>query len=346
MPTLRPLEIDHAVKRGLDFIHRFACKPRNFSNYGSDLLWCFYLISSTSKNKQLRTQARAMGKARALQWRTDFRSLPSDRNADVLVDYLYGSSAADKLGYTDPRLHAEIMKAIAEFQVAEYLCFDPTKEPPPANVSERCVCGIVNEPGRRRCLKCRKGLTTLNRYEVGFYALTRTYSADLYGATLGARYADVIRWLPQMRPYCGSDDPEFYDTVYFVTHVIYTLNAYGRYRLSPRWLPNEFDFLKTHLQTAIANDDPEMTGEFVDSLKAFGLKSTHPLIRRGIAFLLSKQNHDGSWGDLKFRDAYARYHSTWTAIDGLRDYAWHSERICFPKLLPALKRSARSNGQP
>ena len=286
-----------------------------------------------------------MGKERARQWRKDYTSLPSDRDADVLVDYLYGSSAEYKLGYADRRLDAEIMKAIGEFQVSDYLCFDPTKEPPPADVLERCVCGVVNERGRKRCVKCRKGLTPLNRYEVGFYALTRTYSADCFGATLGARYSDVIRWLPQLRPYCGTDDPEFYDTVYFVTHVIYTLNAYGRYRLSPRWLPQEFDFLKTHLLTAISRDDPEMVGEFVDSLKAFGLENTHPLIRKGITYLVSKQHNDGSWGDLKFTDAYVRYHSTWTAVDGLRGYAWHGETICFPKLLPALKRFARGNGQ-
>src|SRR5690349_1894735 len=108
MATLRPLEIEHAVERGLIFIYRFACKPRNFLNYGSDLLWCFYLISSTSKNKQLRTQAREMGRALARQWRKDYASLPSKCDADVVVDYLYGTSAADKLGYPDPRLDAEI----------------------------------------------------------------------------------------------------------------------------------------------------------------------------------------------------------------------------------------------
>jgi len=342
MAMLRPLKLEHAVERGLDFIYRFACKRRNFSNYGSDLLWCFYLIASTSKNRQLRARAREMGKERARQWRHDHASLPSDPDAEVVVDYLYGTSAADKLGFADARLDAEIMKASRDFQAAEYLYFDPGKEAPPTDVSEPCVCGVVNERGRRRCVKCGKGLTRLNRYEVGFYALTRTYSGERFGVTLGARYADVIRWLPALRPYRGIGDPEFYDTVYFVTHVVYTLNAYGVYKLSPRWLPQEFNFLKAQLPSVIATDDPEMVGEFVDSLKAFGLRDTHPLIRSGIKYLLSKQNDDGSWGDVISADPYLRYHSTWTAVDGIREYAWRGERLCFPRLLPAIKRSART----
>ena len=343
MTTLQLLELEHAAERGLGFIYRFACKPRNLFHYGSDLLWCFYLISSTSKDKRLRTQAHQMGRERARQWRKDYTSLPPDRDADVVYDYLYGSSAANNLGYPDRRLDAEIMKAIGELKIADFLCFDPTKEPPPADASEQCACGVSNQRGRKRCVKCRKGLSPLTRYEVGTYALIRTYSADRFGAKLGANYSDVIRWLPELRPYCGADDPEFFDTVYYVTHIIYTLNAYNRYRLSPRWLPHEFDFLRTHLDTAISRDDPEMVGEFLDSLKAFGLKNSHPLIRRGITYLLSQQHNDGSWGDLTFKDPYVRYHSTWTAVDGLRDYAWHGEMICFPQLLPTLKRLARGS---
>jgi len=37
-------------------------------------------------------------------------------------------------------------------------------------------------------------------------------------------------------------------------------------------------------------------------------------------YLLSTQNPYGSWGDMKTRDIYLRYHPTWTANDGLRDY--------------------------
>jgi hypothetical protein len=36
------------------------------------------------------------------------------------------------------------------------------------------------------------------------------------------------------------------------------------------------------------------------------------------------------------RDTYQRYHPTWTAIDGLRDYRWRGERLSFPRIKPLL----------
>ena len=79
-----------------------------------------------------------------------------------------------------------------------------------------------------------------------------------------------------------------------------------------------------------------MVGEFLDSLKAFGLTEKNRIIRTGVDYLLAKQNADGSWGDYDPRDSYMRYHATWTAIDGLRDYAWRGERLSFPNLKPLL----------
>jgi hypothetical protein len=59
---------------------------------------------------------------------------------------------------------------------------------------------------------------------------------------------------------------------------------------------------------------------------------------------LASQNADGSWGDTGEPDVHTRYHTAWTAIDGLRDYAW-SERTEWPAavrevLLRAVSRKA------
>ncbi len=324
-----------AIRRGLQSIYRVACEPQTFAEYGSDLLWCFYFISSTSLDSGLRRLSRQMGKERARRWRLDYRSLPSAADADTIIDYLHGSAAADKFGIADAPLNQQIRQALAKIPLVDVLYFDPKNAPPPSDATQQCNCGLQNERGRTRCRICRKRLVRMNHYEVGFYALTRAYSCDGFDAQLGASLADVIKWLPFMRPYRGNENgknPEFYDTVYFVTHVVYTLNDYNTHRLPSRLLPAEFQFLKANLKEAIAMNDPEMVGEFLDSLKAFGLGNRHPLISRGIEYLLSQQNADGSWGELGTKDMYLRYHPTWTAIDGLRDYRWSGERLSFPEL--------------
>ena len=56
-----------------------------------------------------------------------------------------------------------------------------------------------------------------------------------------------------------------------ITHLVYTLNDYNRYRLSPEWLPQEFEFLRENLKGPVAAGDAELLGEFVDCLRAFGL---------------------------------------------------------------------------
>jgi hypothetical protein len=48
---------------------------------------------------------------------------------------------------------------------------------------------------------------------------------------------------------------------------------------------------------------------------------------------------------MKADDIYDRYHPTWTAIDGLREYSWRGRRLSFPKLAPLLK-SKRSQNLP
>jgi len=106
--------------------------------------------------------------------------------------------------------------------------------------------------------------------------------------------------------------------------------------------------LQRHVATAIAMKDAEMCGELLDTLKSFGLTDADPLLRKGLDYLLAQQNGDGSWGDTDTDDddIYARYHPTWTAIDGLRDYAWRGLRLSLPKLAPLLARLNETQASP
>lgn len=331
--------IDAAIDRGLDFIYQTARKRANFDEFGFDYLGCFHCIASTSKRKKLREKALSLGRERAIEWRRRNPKVPRNADAARVMNLVVGSHAAHCLGLPDPQMKQELRKAAAQFTAADYYSFDPATEPPPDDVPWECDCGSANPRGRKTCQSCKKRLAIMTRYAVWQDALIGTYTGDRYGVRLGVPYADAIKWLPSMRPYpayVDPDDPEFYDAVYAVTHVVYSLNSYSYYRLSPRWLPAEYAFLKQNLERAIEMNDPETMGEFMDALKSFGLTEDHPLIRKGTAFLLESQNADGSWGDVDADGIYKRYHPTWTAIDGLREYSWRGQRLSFPVVAPLL----------
>ncbi len=339
---------DRALERGLNFIYRSASDQAVFADWGHDMLWCFYTISATAKNTKLREMAWKMGHERALEWRRIHASIPAKISVDELAGLVYGSDAADRLGARDPAFKQQLRNAVRHYSVIDFLLFDPAREPPPSDIPEQCrKCKRWNDRGVTVCRYCGAPLTMRNRYDVWTDALITTYSGEIYGVRLGAPYRDVIRWIPVMRPYpprATVGTGTFYDVTYAITHVIYTLNDYNRYLLSPEWLPEEYQYLKTNLEEAVRLQDPETLGEFMDTLRDFGMTERDPLIRLGVDYALSKQNPDGSWGDPNDPDIYDRYHSTWTAMDGLREYGFHGKRLSFPGLEPLLRGSAAPAG--
>lgn len=336
-----------AVRAGVEFMYRRACDPESFEEYGHDFLFCFYTIASNSQDAGLRAMARRMGRERAKQWRRAHPSVSKEIDTFDLSNLVFGSDAADRLGVRDAHLKSQIKRALKKFSAEDFHRFDPVREPPPADIPDGCECGEVNARGRKTCRRCKRPLIMLGRYGAWIDAMIMTYLGERYGVVVGATFRDVIKWLPLMHPYKGNENgrnPDFYWTVYAVTHVVYTLNHYNVYQLSPRWLPDEFEFLKANLEESIRMEDPEMTGEFLDTLKAFGLPESHPLIRQGTKYVLSKQNADGSWGDVNEEDFYLRYHPAFTAINGLRDIAWRGVRLSFPKLKPLIEQWSEKQG--
>jgi hypothetical protein len=338
---------DEAVMRGLAFIYTTARDPSNFADYGFDYTFCLHWIASTSRGRALRRAARAMAFECAQRWRRENPHVPADADAETVARMVFGGLTADRLGLRDAAFRREARTVAARVNACDLLWFDPTAGPPPVDLPKDCACGEENARGRATCRACRRRLKRVSRYEVWLLALIRAYLGERYGVKLGARYADVLKWLPSMRPYPeragGYED--FIWAVYAVTHVVYTLNGYSAYKLSPRWLPDEYEFLKESLDEVIDLDDSDAVGEVLDSLKSFGLSDRHPLIRKGVEFLLSTQNPDGSWGDVEAEDVYDRYHPTLTAVNGLRDYRWTKRRLAFPQLLPELKRWSRGRDQ-
>src|SRR5262245_28013745 len=252
-----------AILRGLQFIYSVALDPDNFSDYGSDLLWCFYFISSRSKDRNLAAVAKSMGQEEARRWRQENQDLRSASDPASLFDYLYGDHGARSLGVVDRSLIKKIKAAASHFSVIDCLGFDPRNEPPPDDFPDQCECGQWNKRSKSKCIECGAKLEFMTRYGVWCDALIMSYWCDKQVSIEGLNYADVIKWLHYMRPYAidkKNADADFYDAVYAITHVIYTLNDYSRYRLSPKWLPQEFEFLTSNLASALRREDPEMVG--------------------------------------------------------------------------------------
>jgi hypothetical protein len=333
-----------AIRRGLNFIYRTAIKPEGFDSYGSLLTCCFALVGSTSRDAGLRRLARSRARKLAQRWSHLHPVVPPDASTSLVLDFVMLRYALSRLGVRDAVLNAQMRVAARRFSAEDLLGFNPVSEAPASDLPYPCGCGLKNRRGRTFCKQCKQRLATQSRYRVWMEALANTYVSGRCGVLLGAHYPDVLKWLPTMRPYPVSaavDVETLRDAIYAVTHIVYTLNDYGTYRLSPRWLPREFAFLKANVAGACERKDPEVLGELLDSLKAFGLSAGHPLIMRGTEYLLARQNEDGSWGDPDEENIRTRCHTTWTAIDGLRTYAWRGERLSRPAIKPMLKRWAR-----
>ena len=332
---------DRAIRRGLRFIYRLARVRGHFETYGDDFLWCFYSLSHAAADPWLRHTAWQMGRERARQWRRDNPRVPSDADADTVAALVSGSYSADLFGVRDDAMRATLTKAARQFSAVDFLRFDPTTGVIPDNVRDSCG---NDAPENSTSDDCDESEKILSPYEILTDALVTTYTGDHYGVRLGASLPEVTALVPRMRPYRVDEagNAGFIDVTYAITHIIYVLNDYGKYRLRPDWLPQEYAFLKSNLRRSIEDDDPETTGEFLDTLKAFGMTEQDALIQQGMAFVLGRQNADGSWGERDDEDPYTPYHSTWTAINGLMDYAWAGEGASFPEALERVRGESRA----
>lgn len=332
------------ITRGLDFIYRLARTPDGFDSYGSLLICCFALVGATSRDTSLRQLARSRAQILARRWGRVHPRVPPDPAPDLVLHFILVRYALSRIGLRDAALNAQIRSAAKRFSAEDLLGFNPVTEPPAKNLSYRCDCGLQNQRGRTFCKQCRRRLEIQNCYRVWMGALAKTYVSGRCGILFGARYPDVLKWLPAMRPYPvdAEEDVELLrDAIYAVTHIVYTLNDYGTYRLRTGWLAREFTFLKANVAPACERKDPEVLGELLDSLKAFGLRASHPLMMRGTNYLLAEQNEDGSWGDPDEESIRTRCHTTWTAIDALRTYAWRGERLLTPEVKSVLREKGK-----
>ena len=152
------------------------------------------------------------------------------------------------------------------YSADDYLGWDPRAGPPPAdhNTPDVCTgCGMANHKpniyNSYNCDYCGTEASLLSPWRLMTNALVNSFYAERAGNGIsfgGARYCDVLQWLPLFRPYHPPSllpKQSFIDQVYLVTHVVLTLSNWGELSLHPSLLPHEFYFLREHLPWHIAN---------------------------------------------------------------------------------------------
>lgn len=333
-----------AVQRGLWFIYRLALDKENFASFATDFLWCFYTISVTSADPAIRKLAREMGRRMGLRFRRWWPRLPPGTDAEWTGELMMGVYAMERLGLQHRLLRADLEAASKRMTPQQYLGFDPRREAPPLDIPDECAtCGAYNQRGDRWCRRCGHELDPATPLDVFCDALIGSYFLDHFGARFGVRYRYSLRWLPKAREryWDKVDKNGLIDRLNVVTHVLYTLSDYGALKLDPRWVEPEYRFLLENYERVLALDDPEMIAETTDCLKLLGHSEDDPRIVRAHAYLLSRQKPDGSWRNPDGDDDYDQYHTTWTAIDGLREYGPRRVALAFPEVQADLEAWAR-----
>jgi hypothetical protein len=104
-----------AVRRGLEFIYKTAKDRKNFAEYGSDYLWCFYTVASTTSDPDLKARAGKMAQERAREWRRIHPRVPDKADAEDVSDLVFGALAADSLGVRNDTMKRDLERAARRF---------------------------------------------------------------------------------------------------------------------------------------------------------------------------------------------------------------------------------------
>ena len=330
----RGTERRKAVLKALDAIFKMAEDPKNFEQFGNDMIQCFYDIASVT-SEPVRHRALMYVEQLAQRWRHSilargwrpqqaemmWQPPPPQKILDVIV----GLYCMERCGVSSANLKRDVAEVLEKtsmtYTVPDYLGWDPRKGPPPGGSTD-VMSGAVTSRYRALCT-----------------ALTYAFYADAVGLNLGCSYAEVLVHAAKMRPYKGprgfAHFDDYTDQCYLVTHVVFTLSHWGELSLEPRLLPHEYYFLKENFLVAIRQRDVHLVGEYVECLRVFGSNDADAHVKLGIAFLLSTQSPTShAWDDLE--DPYTCYHATMVAAQGLLAHTTRGAGPGIPGAVPVL----------
>lgn len=174
-------------------------------------------------------------------------------------------------------------------------------------------------------------------------ALVDLYFLHRLGLPSPRPYAEVIaevrRFPLTVAP--GDTARTLEERTYLATHLLYVLSDFSRDRLAEAEVRHVVRFLEHAAPRFLAAQDLETLGEVADSLRIVGRTREDPLLRRIVLRLLTGQSPDGSFGSATDPRPYVRFHTTWTAVNGLLPHRFESQGPRDPVIARAW-RSART----
>ncbi len=281
---------DNELAAGLYWLLHRALRANAFDL--SDYLQVFLILSYSARDPALRSLGKTVGPVLSRRY---LRRAPRPRashTAEQLFDHAAGLFFTRRFG----------VKASAAYV--------------------RAVRTAFQGASRRKLLTLKRKAPTARQLLDGLVDL---YFPARLGLPTPMPYAKLLARARRFKFRYGSGEnlKTLEDRTYLATHLIYVLSAFNHDALRTRDVAGIVAFLRRVALDYLVAGDVETLGEIADCLKITGHDLRDSLLRRIVTMILRKQNPDGSWGDPAARNEYDRYHTTWTAFNGLLEYRFN-----------------------
>jgi len=305
---------DQAVLAGLQWMAEFLEDEKNFRDIGLDAVYIFLELSVTSANPAIREEATRIAHKFALRLQKHYLELD-------------GRMPESKY---DSKKDVELLDLLSE---AKLLGLDPRPLEARAETVFNNKNSSISEDFKKEMTldELEKLLEKSSEAEV-FYILLDAYSIEKANVIYPGRFPvkvqlpDILKYLKNRRLVSYSEDKSkgkelFYDHAFLATHIAYISSNYGRLKLHRQDAPWVYAYLRSNFYAALAEEDVELVGEFIDVFRSLGFSEENDaMVRSGTLMLLSSQNPDGSWCKWQeYESPYDAIHCAWCAVMGLRE---------------------------
>ncbi len=135
-------------------------------------------------------------------------------------------------------------------------------------------------------------------------------------------FIDDVSRLPLIHD-CDSDETDYYNLNYYVTHIVFVVTDYGRVEMKDEALKTLMvDYLQENLETVVNDvEELELMAEFIHCLNMLGHGDSQD-VSMTIEKLIEAQHEDGSWGTEEdfAGDPYDQLHPTWAVMTALHSF--------------------------